>query len=182
MGVDGSGKSTLINKIKKKNKIKYFHLRPYFFLSDKRTVNKNPHQKKKPHTKLFNFVRLLIWLFMYNFFFYVYLKNSKKLIIFDRYAHDILIDPVRYRFNLSKKLTKKILSFFPEPHLWVILNVKAKTAYKRKKEISLKENIRQSNEYLKFAKTRKNSIVIKTNNNINKSVSVLFKKINKYHV
>lgn len=51
MGVDGSGKSTLIKQIKKKFKkkikIKYLHLRPYIFLTDKRTVIKNPHIKKK---------------------------------------------------------------------------------------------------------------------------------------
>ena len=51
MGVDGSGKSTLIDLITKKFKnkyknIKYIHLRPYLFLTDKSVTNANPHQKK----------------------------------------------------------------------------------------------------------------------------------------
>ena len=51
MGVDGSGKSTLINKLiksysKKYKKIKYLHLRPYVFLIDKRTVVSDPHKNK----------------------------------------------------------------------------------------------------------------------------------------
>ena len=34
-------------KLKSKIEIKYLHLRPYLFLTDKRTVIKNPHNKKK---------------------------------------------------------------------------------------------------------------------------------------
>ena len=52
MGVDGSGKSTLIELLKKKlknkfRKIKYIHLRPYLILLDKSTVQANPHKSKK---------------------------------------------------------------------------------------------------------------------------------------
>ena len=108
-------------------------------------------------------------------------KPKKQLIIFDRYAHDILIDPIRYNFNLSKKITKKILNYFPEPDLWIILNAGSYTAYNRKKEISLKETVRQSREYLKFAKNRKNSIVINTSKNLKKSVTILTKTIISQH-
>ena len=80
MGVDGSGKSTLIKpinkKFKKKIKIKYLHLRPYIFLTDKRTVIKNPHIKKKKVSKLFSFSKLLIWLAIYNVFFFYNLKKK----------------------------------------------------------------------------------------------------------
>ena len=46
MGTDGSGKSTLIKKLSNQlknsyRKIKYLHLRPYLFLTDKRTTNTN---------------------------------------------------------------------------------------------------------------------------------------------
>ena len=181
MGVDGSGKSTLIKEIKKKFKIKYLHLRPYFFLTDKRITVKNPHKLKKTQVSIVSLFRLLIWLFIYNFFFYLNNNNKKKLIIFDRYAHDILIDPIRYNFNLSKKITKKILNYFPEPDLWIILNAGSYTAYNRKKEISLKETVRQSREYLKFAKNRKNSIVINTSKNLKKSVTILTKTIISQH-
>ena len=52
MGVDGSGKSTLIEllRMKLKNKfrkIKYIHLRPYLILLDKSTVQSNPHNSKQ---------------------------------------------------------------------------------------------------------------------------------------
>ena len=76
MGVDGSGKSTLIKKIiknfKKKFKvIKYLHLKPYFILLDKRTVNKNPHNQKKLRSNLLSLMIILIWLIQYKFFFFI---------------------------------------------------------------------------------------------------------------
>ena len=161
MGVDGSGKSTLIKKTKKKlaknfKKVKYLHLKPYFILFDKSTVNKNPHGLKQPRSNLLSFIVMLIWLLQYKLFFFFNRRKKNQLIIFDRYAHDLLIDKVRYRHNLSLSLTKKILNFFPEPHLWIILNVSSKIVEKRKKELSRNELKRQINEYIKFAKTKNN--------------------------
>jgi uridine kinase len=56
MGVDGSGKSTLVECLNKKLKKKYIkiqnlHLRPYFFLTDTSTANTNPHNTKKKKVK-----------------------------------------------------------------------------------------------------------------------------------
>ena len=73
------------------------------------------------------------------------------------------------------------MNYFPEPDLWIILNAGSYTAYNRKKEISLKETVRQSREYLKFAKNRKNSIVINTSKNLKKSVTILTKTIISQH-
>ena len=82
MGVDGSGKSTLIKKIRKKLNtrfvIKYLHLRPYLFLTDKRNVIKNPHKLKKKQLKIISFLRLLIWFFLYKLFFYFNVKKKNR--------------------------------------------------------------------------------------------------------
>ena len=182
MGVDGSGKSTLIKKIiknfKKKFKvIKYLHLKPYFILLDKRTVNKNPHNQKKLRSNFLSLTIILIWLIQYKIFFFYNRNKKNQLIIFDRYAHDLLIDKVRYRHSLSFKFTKKILNFFPEPNLWIILNAKLKVIEKRKKELPSMELNRQIKEYIKFSKTKKNSIIIQTNNNISNNLLLIKKKI-----
>ena len=54
MGVDGAGKTTLINLLKKKvkknfSKIRYIHLRPYILLLDTRNTVSNPIKIKKNH-------------------------------------------------------------------------------------------------------------------------------------
>ena len=186
MGVDGSGKSTLIELLRKKlknkfRKIKYIHLRPYLILLDKSTVQANPHKSKKTWPILLNFFRILYWLIVYRFFFHLFANNSKQLIIFDRYAHDLMIDPIRYKFNLPINITKFILDLFPKPNLWIVLNAPIKVLEKRKKELSTKELKKQIRSYLNFAKQRKNSIVVNTNNSIQSSLSQVIKKINSFN-
>jgi len=141
MGVDGSGKSTLIELLRKKlknkfKKIKYVHLRPYLILLDKSTVQANPHKTKKTWPILLNFIRILYWLIIYRLFFYLFANKPRQLIIFDRYADDLMIDPIRYKFNLPNKITKFILNFFPNPSLWIVLNAPIKELEKRKKVFS----------------------------------------------
>ena len=184
MGVDGSGKSTLIKLLRKKlknkfRKIKYIHLRPYLILLDKSTVQANPHKSKKTWPILLNFFRILYWLIIYRFFFYLFGNNSNQLIIFDRYAHDLMIDPIRYKFNLPINIAKFILDLFPNPNLWIVVNAPIKVLEKRKKELPTKELKRQIRTYLNFAKQRKNSIVVNTNNSVQSCLSLIIKKINR---
>ena len=160
MGVDGSGKSTLIKELNTKlnknyKKIKNLHLRPYLFLIDRRTVISNPHSEKTPKSKIISFLQILIWFFIYHFFFLINLNRKNQLIIFDRYAHDLLFDKIRYRFNLANKFTRFILNFFPKPHLWIILKAPIKLIEKRKKELKTKELKRQMKMYIKFSKKKK---------------------------
>ena len=183
LGVDGSGKSTLINEIKKtqKNKfktIKYLHLKPYFYFLDKRTVIKNP-QNCKPLPNFLTYFKLFFWLIDYKLFFFLNKNKKNQLIIFDRYVHDLLVDPLRYKSKLSKNILKKILHFFPEPHLWIILKTRSKIIINRKNELSLYEITRQTNEYLKIAKTKKSIIIVNTNQSIKSCISIILKKIDK---
>ena len=184
MGVDGSGKSTLIELLRKKlknkfRKIKYIHLRPYLILLDKSTVQANPHKSKKTWPILLNLFRILYWLIIYRFFFYLFGNNSNQLIIFDRYAHDLMIDPIRYKFNLPINIAKFILDLFPNPNLWIVVNAPIKVLEKRKKELPTKELKRQIRTYLNFAKQRKNSIVVNTNNSVQSCLSLIIKKVNR---
>jgi thymidylate kinase len=173
MGVDGSGKTTLSKKIKKRFKQStYLHLKPYILYKDRRTVIKDPHNKKKS-IFIISLLRLLSWLISYKIFF---LKNkNQKIYIFDRYAHDILIDPLRYKHNLSKGLTKMFLSFFPKPDLWIFLKPSIKTIKSRKYELSNNELTRQNKEYSIFFTNKKNVLKLDTN----KECSILLTKIEK---
>ncbi len=172
MGVDGSGKTTLakkLNKIFKKSK--YLHLKPYILFQDRRTVIKNPHDQKKSSATL-SLLRLLSWLISYKIFFYS--KKNIKIFFFDRYAHDVLIDPLRYKHNLSETLTKFILKFFPKPNLWIFLNPPLKTIKARKQELPVNELGRQIQDYTQFFKNKKN--VIKLNKNFQKEKVVMITK------
>ncbi|MBA1338027.1 MAG: Thymidylate kinase [Pelagibacterales bacterium] len=173
MGVDGSGKTTLAKKLHKKFKnSKYLHLKPYILYQDRRTIIKNPHFQKKSSSFL-SLLRLLSWLISYKVFFN---QNKKKqFYFFDRYAHDVLIDSLRYRHNLSKSLTKFILNFFPNPDLWIFLNPPLKIIKSRKLELSDNEFKRQIEDYKKFFIKQKNVLML----DINIPKTKLTKKITK---
>jgi len=182
MGVDGSGKSTLIKQLNKRlknnyKKIKNLHLRPYFFLTDTSTTNSNPHNQKKLRSKFTSLVIILKWLFIYHIFFLINLRITRQLIIFDRYAHDILIDKIRYRLNLPQRYKKFILSLFPKPHLWLILKAPIKIIEKRKKELPTRELKRQMSKYINFSKKNKNMLIVNTELNIQKNISLIIKKM-----
>ncbi|MGA1528358.1 MAG: hypothetical protein ACO33Z_00610, partial [Pelagibacteraceae bacterium] len=78
------------------------------------------------------------------------------------------------------RMTKFIIKLFPNPTLWIILNAPIKLLEKRKKELPTKELKRQIRSYLNFAKQRKNSIVVNTNNSVQSSLSLIIKKINRF--
>jgi thymidylate kinase len=176
MGVDGSGKTTLSKIITKKFKqSKYLHLKPYILFKDLRRVIKKPYNQKKSKF-IISLLRLISWLISYKIFFYQ--NKKKKFYIFDRYAHDILIDPLRYKHNLSKNLTKFLLNFFPRPDLWIFLNPPFKTIKSRKLELSNGELRRQTMEYSNFFKKEKNVLTLNTNTQSKILVAKIKKKIN----
>jgi len=175
MGVDGSGKTTLANKLHKMfSGSKYLHLKPYILFQDRRTVIKDPHHEKKS-IFILSLVRFMSWLISYKVFFF--LNKRKKIYIFDRYAHDVIIDPQRYKHNLSTGLTKCILNFFPKPDLWIFLNPTLKTIESRKRELSIKEIKRQIKDYTKFFRNQKNVLKLNKNTKEKKLIKQIKKKI-----
>ena len=182
MGVDGSGKTTLINLVKKRlknnfSKIRYVHLRPYFFLLDTRDIVIDPHKHKKKSFRVISFFKILYWLLVYRLYFMFLGLKKRELIIFDRYAHDLLIDKIRYEFNLSEKLSKLILNYFPKPNLWVHLEASIKNIENRKKELARAELQKQLKSYRYFFKNRGNTIKINTNYHPKKNLNLIISKI-----
>jgi len=175
MGVDGAGKTTLAKKLNKifKNS-KYLHLKPYIIFKDRRTVIKNPHNQKKS-SFILSLLRIFSWLVSYKIFFYQ--NKRKRIYFFDRYAHDLLIDPLRYKHSLTQGLTKIILIFFPKPDLWIFLKPSLKIIKSRKNELPISELRRQIKSYTKFFKSKKNVLNLKNNVQKKKLVKEITKKI-----
>ena len=175
MGVDGAGKTTLAKKLNKifKNS-KYLHLKPYIIFKDRRTVIKNPHNQKKS-SFIISLLRIFSWLISYKIFFYQ--NKRKRIYFFDRYAHDLLIDPLRYKHSLTQGLTKIILIFFPKPDLWIFLKPSLKIIKSRKNELPINELRRQIKSYTKFFKSKKNVLNLKNNAQKKKLVKEITKKI-----
>ena len=158
IGPDGSGKTTFSNQLTKKlseKKIlfKYFHLKPNISRNKTNPVT-NPHNQV-PRSKIFSFLKICYWLIFFRIFFFLMYFSQIRLFIFDRYPHDILIDKIRYRFNLNLELTKFILKLFPKPFLWINMTGNENQIWNRKKEVNFKVLKSQIHEYKRFVKNKK---------------------------
>lgn len=159
LGVDGSGKSTLIDTLTKNNEKKFrkIHFVPDYFRK-KNKPNITPHKQLK-RSEMFSYLIIIYWLI--NFYFFRLINfNSEKIFVFDRYIYDILIDPLRYRVKISKKIKKIILKFSIKPDIIFFLIGNPNKIYSRKKELKLKDTIKLNNDYLEFSKKFKNKLVL----------------------
>ena len=184
MGVDGSGKSTIIKNLKslldkKYDNIIINHLKPNLFGSNRLIQSNHPHSKPL-RSSLFSLLKIIHWLIIYKIFFFMLSKEKTNLILFDRYANDLLIDKKRYRYNLSPRITEKILNYFPQPDMWVVLDAELNILRQRKKEVSIKELKRQAYEYMNFYKSKKNALLLDTTKSLDLNLKTIISAINKY--
>lgn len=178
LGVDGSGKSTLVNYFYKKNKSNYkkIHFVPDYFRKKKNKSAFNPHSEKK-RNKLFSLLKLFYWIFNIKFSEILQIF-SKKNYIYDRNLSDVLIDPVRYRFGLSKNILFFFHSMINKPDLYVYVTGNIKKIHKRKKETSLINLFKLDKKYRFFLNNKKNKIFINGFMQKEKNYTIIKNKIN----
>jgi len=185
MGPDGCGKTTIINHIESDltdvfRQSKIFHLYPLPQIDS--TIVQNPHSLK-PRGLISSILKLIYYLFLYTigFWFIIYpLKIKSTFVIFDRYYHDILIDPYRYRQNCSLFWTKLIGFFIPKPDLWILLDAPFEIIQQRKSEVSAAETERQLIAYRKLFANLKNAFIVNANQPIQTVGYEVEQKITEY--
>lgn len=169
-GVDGSGKSRqiqlLLDNIKGLfgEKINTFHFRPTLFYSKPKEVTiSNPHAQKKT-VLIRTIMKLFFYVIIYNWGYLTQIlpmTSKNGLVIFDRYYFDLMIDPIRYRMKVSKKVIKFFGYFIPKPDINFALIAEPKAILNRKNELSLNEIIKQQ-DYITHYFTADNCYMIKT--------------------
>lgn len=78
-------------------------------------------------------------------------KVRSTLLLFDRYYHDLLVDPRRYRFRGPMWLARWAGRMVPAPDLWLVLDAPPEILQRRKQEVPLAETARQSEAYRQLA-------------------------------
>ncbi len=165
LGADGSGKSTVIDKVIKEitqafRLNTYFHLFP-FYQSNGNPVT-NPHSLK-PRNIIGSIVKIMIWYYRFTigWIFQIHPRKIRStLICFDRYYHDILVDPIRYRYGAPRWIASIVGALIVKPDLWILLDAPAEILQSRKQEVPLDESNRQRNDYLKLVKGFNNSLIV----------------------
>jgi len=168
LGPDGSGKSSVINRVIPDLAPAFFrtfsfHLRPRF--GGKKGGDHpviNPHGQD-PRSLALSIAKIFYFWFDYLAGWLVDVRPKtvrSTLVLFDRYYHDILVDPKRYRYGGPMWLVRWVGKLIPKPDLWILLDAPGEVSQERKQEVSYEETIRQRNEYLKLVKSMKNSVVV----------------------
>ena len=167
LGADGSGKSTIIERVKQDlspvfRQTHYIHLRPRLGLKvSQNSPVVDPHGQAS-RGWLASVLKLFYFLFDYGIGYWWRIRPllvRSTFVMFDRYYHDLLVDPKRYRFGANMWLAKLFGLLIPKPDLWILLDATAEVLQGRKQEVTFAETQRQRQEYLKLVATLPNAVV-----------------------
>ncbi|TVL98272.1 MAG: hypothetical protein CV087_21575 [Candidatus Brocadia sp. WS118] len=182
LGPDGAGKSTIINKVKDAlynaaKPVEIIHLRKSMRTATvDRAIIENPHNQK-PRGYLASFLKLIYWVSDYKLDQVIRRPRVLTLRFYDRYYHDLLIDPKRYRYKGSESLVRFFSLFVPNPILWVILTAPPEMLHARKQEVLYEETVKQIERYKEFHNHQKNSLLIDTSQSIDLTVRQISESI-----
>lgn len=145
LGPDGAGKSTVIDGLRSElaqvyRRTDYFHLRPRLLRRGGagNTPATDPHALP-PRGAVASLAKLVMFVadaWLGHALRVFPLKRRSSLVIFDRYAQDMLADPLRYRLSTPRWLNALLLWPVPLPDLWLVLDAPAETLLARKAEVS----------------------------------------------
>jgi thymidylate kinase len=156
LGPDGSGKSSVIEQFVPEieaffSGTEYFHLRPH--LLGGIVVSQPPSYQRRvgsSHGVLAStFKAAYLWAdYALGYLFHVYPRlASSRLVIFDRYYHDLLVDVRRFRYGGPYWLLRLIAHLIPLPDLLLVLDAPPEMLQMRKPGLSEVESVRQTDEY-----------------------------------
>lgn len=154
LGPDGAGKTTLLSLVEDGLRSRKIDFERYYFApgylkryrpSGMPTVNTNPHKGQQYGAGLV-LLKVLLMLFEFNMGL-PKVKRRKVLVLFDRFIHDLLIDPRRYRMGRVRWWMRVLLKLAPRPDLVVIITAPPEVIQARKQEVPPEETARQVAAY-----------------------------------
>jgi thymidylate kinase len=167
LGPDGSGKSTVIQRVYEDLKPVFrrrarYHLFPLSFSKGIEIPVTNPHGQR-PRTVVLSVAKLTYLMLRYSIGWLLEILPARIRstgIFFDRYYHDLLVDPKRYRYGGPIWLAHIVGRLIPKPDLWILLDAPAEVIQARKSEVSSDETKRQRQAYLDLVPNLRNVFVI----------------------
>jgi thymidylate kinase len=148
------------------------HLKPSYVMprpAGSQAIVTDPHGKP-PRSALVSVGKILVWL-IEEWYANVFQDRKDELLICDRYYHDLLIDPRRYRYGGPEWAARHVGELMPQPDLWVLLDAPAEVLQARKQEVPLEETLRQRNAYLSFIHGRKHSAIVDAAQSLDKVIA-----------
>lgn len=167
VGVDGAGKSTVLAEVEKALRslgysVEHRNFRPkilYARAPQEVGPYLHPHSIA-PHSAFGSALRAIIWCVEYWVDLFLASRNGTEVQLYDRYFHDLLIDPARYRYGGPRWSVRMLGKIVAEPDLWVLLDAPPEVSRARKPEFDPAETIRQRSAYLAIIARRRLALVV----------------------
>ena len=178
LGVDGAGKSTVINSMlpalnaATHNSVVVQHLRPTVLpplarlLRGKKSVDEvqMPPHGASPSGFVGSLVRAAYLTLDYILGYWVWTRvkiaRYPTVVIFDRYAYDLAIDPHRFRIRLGASVTRWFVALVPKPDIVFCLHGNPDIIASRKNELSVAETRRQLDALEDFVRREPNAVLV----------------------
>lgn len=179
LGPDGAGKSSVILELLGKlaqgdRVVKMRHLKPFLISlqsGEPGAIVIDPHGKPS-RSALLSIVKIIVWC-LEEWYVTCFKDRNETLLIYDRYYHDLLIDPRRYRYGGPQWAAKIIGELIPQPKLWVLLDAPALVLQARKQEVTPEETSRQRQAYLAFVRKQKRYVIVDASQSLDRVVAEL---------
>jgi hypothetical protein len=164
IGTDGSGKTTFTQYVREK----LINIRPQIVKAhalptlpgrpepDSTIVNNQPHSLPSRSWLVSNIK--IIGFFCLYWLDALWPRRGNRLIIYDRYFIDVVVDPKRFRFGGSLNLARLLLKCLPRIDAFIWLSTPPLIAFKRKPEVPLAEMQRQYDLYQSFIRSHQNGL------------------------
>jgi thymidylate kinase len=169
LGLDGSGKSTLILGLQERLRgvglqSSVYHWRPEIIKRRGKTLEPvtEPHRAPPRHALTASVkIPLLAFDWLAGFCGPIANQRAKgSVVIFDRYHADVLADPLRYRYSAAGWWLKAALRLLPEPAAVILLDAEPEYLQLRKQETSIEAAKSIRSRYLAIIARHPNSFVI----------------------
>jgi len=170
MGPDGSGKSLAIQAMSRQlapafRSVERFHLRPKVLrgnASSSTAPVTDPHGQR-PRGLLASVAKVFFLAADYWLGYACKIAPAmrrSRLVLFDRYVYDLLVDSKRVRYGGPRWLLRLAARVAPRPDLVILLDAPAEVLWKRKQEVPFDEIVRQRAAYLEVARKLPSAVVI----------------------
>jgi thymidylate kinase len=177
LGPDGAGKSCVVRALIGKlgdgrHIVRMRHLKPRLVSlqpGKPATIVVDPHGKPQ-RSALISLAKILTWL-MEEWFANLFHDRMDELLICDRYYHDLLIDPLRYRYGGPAWAARLIGNLMPQPDLWVLLDAPVDVLQARKQEVPPEETLRQRKAYRAFVQGQKSAVIVDADRSLDQVIA-----------